>query len=254
MGQQTTIEWCDHTFNPWMGCTKVSPLCDNCYAETLADTRRKWVEWGPHAERRRTALSTWKQPLTWNRKAERAGTRPFVFTASLADVFDNQADPAWRADLFALIRVTPALVYLLLTKRPQNILRMSAAAGGLPANVALGASAGIQSEMERNGAHLTAAKVKLKPEFVFLSVEPLLEAVDMMRLSSLSELDWVIVGGESGWRSRPMDPQWARDVRDQCAAAQVTFFFKQQGARPGPGAKTLDGITYAARPALREAA
>lgn len=254
MGVATEIEWCDHTFNPWIGCLKVSPLCDHCYAETLADTRYGWAEWGSPGKgagtRKRTSAANWKKPETWHRKAIASGTRPFVFCASLADVFDNQVDPEWRRDLFALIRRTPALTYLLLTKRPQNIEKMSKAAGGLPANVALGASAGLQAEIEKNGAILNDLKAKLCPKFVFLSVEPLLEAVDMTRLPSFGKIDWVIVGGESGRGARSMDLGWARTIRDQCQAAGVIFNFKQTGSKIGHGVKTLDGATYHDRPVV----
>jgi protein gp37 len=254
MAISTKIQWCDHTFNPWMGCAKVSPLCDHCYAETLVGTRFGWAEWGApgkgNGTRTRTSASNWKQPVSWHRKAMASQTRPFVFCASLADVFDNQVDPAWRADLFALIRRTPDLVYLLLTKRPQNIEKMAKAAGGLPANVALGASAGLQVEVERNGAILTDLKRKLSPLFVFLSVEPLLEAVDMTRLPTFGDIDWVIVGGESGHGARPMDLAWARTVRDQCRAAGVIFNFKQTGAKIGHGQETLDGVSYSDRPVI----
>lgn len=255
MAITTKIEWCDHTFNPWMGCTKVSPLCDHCYAETLVATRFKWAEWGAPGQgngtRVRTSAANWRQPLMWNRRAMSSPARPFVFCASLADVFDNQADAAWRTDLFDLIRSTPNLVYLLLTKRPQNIEKMSKLAGGLPANVALGASAGVQIELERNGAMLTDLKRRLAPLFVFLSVEPLLEAVDMTRLPSFAEIDWVIVGGESGHGARTMDLEWARNIRDQCLTAGVIFNFKQTGARVGHGLETLDGATYSDRPVVQ---
>lgn len=254
MGEKTDIEWCDHTFNPWMGCQKVSPLCDFCYAEIIVDTRFGRAKWGKPGQgvgtRKRTSASNWRKPLAWNAKAEVANSRPFVFCASLADVFDNQVDPSWRQDLFRLIAATPQLVWLLLTKRPQNIEAMVAQAGGMPPNVALGASAGIQAEVERNGAILTDLKAKLSPLFVFLSVEPLLEAVDMTRLPTFSEIDWVIVGGESGHGARPMDLDWARTIRDQCRAAGVVFNFKQVGSRVGHGSHLLDGVVHFDRPAV----
>ena len=122
MAENSKIEWTDHTFNPWVGCTKVSPACDNCYAEAWAK-RSGQVEWGNHP-RRVTSDSYWRQPIKWNRIAARDGVRRKVFCASLADVFDNQVDPQWRIDLFALINATPWLDWLLLTKRPQNIAKM----------------------------------------------------------------------------------------------------------------------------------
>lgn len=118
MGENSKIEWCHHTFNPWLGCTKLSKACDNCYAETLA-TNRLGVTWGAGAPRRRTAASTWKMPLAWDRKAAKEGRRARVFCASLADVFDAEVSDDWRDDLFALIAATPHLDWLLLTKRPK---------------------------------------------------------------------------------------------------------------------------------------
>ncbi len=105
MGDATKIEWADHTFNPWIGCTQVSPACENCYAEVLMGQRYKRVKWGAGEARQRTASANWRKPITWNRKAVQAATRPFVFCASLADVFDNEVVPNWRSDLFNLIRI-----------------------------------------------------------------------------------------------------------------------------------------------------
>lgn len=124
--KDSKIEWTDHTFNPWTGCTKVSPGCDHCYVEAWSK-RSGIVEWGSHP-RRRTREAVWNQPLKWNAEARafknEHGRRQRVFCASLADVFDNQADPVWRQDLFALICDCRRLDWLLLTKRPQNIAKM----------------------------------------------------------------------------------------------------------------------------------
>ena len=248
MGENTLIEWAHHTFNPWIGCTAVSPACDHCYAETLA-TGRLGVGWGPHAERRRTKPSTWNLPLRWNRQAEREGVRFRVFCASLADVFDNQASEDWRIELWRLIRATPHLDWLLLTKRPQNIRKMvpqavdfarGAWANGPWPNVWLGTTVENQAEADRRIPHLLAVPAAKR----FLSCEPLLEAVDVRRwlhprtvfgarpgtdTTDHTRLDWIIAGGESGAGARPMHPDWARSLRDQCQAAGVPFLFKQWG-------------------------
>ena len=125
MAEFSKIEWTDHTFNPWIGCQHVSPGCDHCYAETQ-NNFRKWNggTWGPHAPRKRTSEANWRKPLQWARDAANRGKSARVFCASLADVFDNQVAPAWRVDLFELIRETPQLDWLLLTKRPENIRKM----------------------------------------------------------------------------------------------------------------------------------
>jgi protein gp37 len=204
MGAVTAISWCDHTFNPWIGCAKVSPACDGCYAETLMDTRYGRVEWGQRktdtteasvGTRVRTAPGNWKQPIKWNKEAEKNGTRPRVFCASLADVFDNQVPPEWREDLFELIRVTPNLIWLLLTKRPQNIVKMVHASGAiagngtryLPRNAALGTTIEDQVRVDINVPALLDAKYNCGPAFVFVSCEPLLGGIDLRRVCLLPQ-------------------------------------------------------------------
>src|SRR5689334_23112101 len=121
MGENSKIEWTHHTFNPWLGCTKVSPACAHCYAEAWAK-RTGIVQWGDSAERRRTTESYWRQPLKWNAQAFESLERKRVFCASLADVFEDRPElQTWRKVLFDLIAATPYLDWLLLTKRPHNI-------------------------------------------------------------------------------------------------------------------------------------
>lgn len=243
MGADTKIEWADHTFNPWIGCTAVSPACDHCYAERLA--HRFGVAWGPHAERRRTSESNWRQPLAWNRKALREGRRFRVFCASLADVFDNQVPAEWREDLWALIHDTPHLDWLLLTKRPQNIWKMLPGSApvegrdghsrqvwrrGWP-NVWLGTTVENQAEADRRIPHLLAVPAAVH----FLSCEPLLCPVAIREHWLIrhhpggARIDWIIAGGESGPKARASHPDWFRSLRDQCRDAGVPFFFKQWG-------------------------
>lgn len=263
MAENSKIEWTHHTFNPWIGCTKVGPGCDHCYAETLA-TARLGVVWGNEGERRRTAPSTWKQPRRWNNRAAKLGARERVFCASLADVFDNRADPAVRDELFQLIRETPHLDWLLVTKRIGNAAAMIEAAGGMPDNVWLGATIVNQEEANRDIPKLLATPASVR----FLSMEPLLGPVDLEVawhgenalyaecwgdcgwcknghppmhncaagrqseadwMKARSGLDWVIVGGESGPGARPMHPDWLISLRDQCSDAGVPFLFKQWG-------------------------
>ena len=245
MAENTKIEWADHTFNPWEGCQKVGPGCDHCYAETrnARFAGGTAINWGPGAPRRRTSDANWLMPLKWNREAERTGVRPRVFCASLADVFDNAVDPQWREDLFDLIAATPNLDWLLLTKRIGNVGNM------LPVpfdfdkhfpNVWLGATVVNQEEADRDIPKLLAVPAAKR----FLSMEPLLGPVDLnyvrqriqAQRSQLARaingetwLDWVIVGGESGPGARPIHPDWARSIRDQCEEAGVALFVKQMG-------------------------
>jgi protein gp37 len=224
-----------------MGCTKVSPACDGCYAEALMDKRYGKVQWGPHGERKRTGASTWHDPVRWQKQAEKDGDRPFVFCASLADIFDNQVPAEWRADAFEVMRKTPNLVYLLLTKRPQNIVKLSDAAGGLPRNAALGTTVEDQKRTDINLPALEVAKIETKPLFSFGSFEPLLGPIVIPRAFMP---DWIITGGETdqgGHMSRPSHPEWFRDLRDQALDAGSSFHHKQNGEWLAWGQKLEDG-------------
>ena len=242
MAASSNIEWTDATFNPWIGCTRVSPACDDCYAARSTPARSLGVAWGGGEPRRLTAAGTWALPRHWNdAHAEffaQHGRRRRVFCASLADVFDNEVDNLWRADLWDLIEATPNLDWLLLTKRIGNVRGMANRwmdVGAWPRNVRLGITVVNQEEWDRDIGKLLRLDV---PNFI--SLEPLLGAIDM-RLGGASMPDhaphrplprqpeWVIVGGESGPSARPMHPDWARSLRDQCAAAGVPFLFKQWG-------------------------
>ena len=250
MGADSKIEWTDHTFNPWVGCTKISPGCDHCYAEGWAK-RSGLVKWG--GERRRTSATYWRQPLKWNAEAERAGTRPRVFCASLADVFDNDVPVEWRADLFRVIRSTPALSWLLLTKRIGNVLPSLKVLGcdRLPENVWLGITVVNQEEADRDIPKLLAVPARIR----FLSCEPLLAPINLASLTLSTDrgslygfnclstlfpwgalnyplVDWVILGGESGPGARPFTLGWGKDIVRQCRAADVPVFVKQVGAHP----------------------
>lgn len=263
MTKNTKIEWAHHTFNPWIGCTAVSPACDHCYAENMMDTRLKVVKWGAGQERKRTSQSNWQQPLKWDAEAKKLGVRHRVFCASLADVFDNEVPAQWREQLFDLIYVTPNLDWLLLTKRIGNAASMLPNFGGKHnpmnwrtgwKNVWIGATICNQEEADRDIPKLLQVPAAKR----FLSIEPLLGAVDLTRVVyplfkqkdendpyiaydtlrghmigpddiELPKLDWVIVGGESGNQARPMHPEWVRSLRDQCTTADVPFLFKQWG-------------------------
>ena len=226
MGENSKIEWTDHTFNPWVGCTKVSPGCDHCYAEAWAK-RSGLVQWGNNP-RRRTTENNWKKPVKWNAEAgafEREyGHRPRVFCASLADVFDNQVPSSWRKDLFAMIRECGRLDWLLLTKRPQNISKMlpSDWGAGYP-NVWLGMTAEDQTYFDQRWKHLQKIPAVIK----FISYEP---AIGSLRLPTDGpHPDWLISGGESGGGARPVKRRWIWDVIADCRHHGVAVFHKQWG-------------------------
>jgi protein gp37 len=222
MAELTRIAWTDHTYNPWIGCTNVSPGCDHCYAEAEQDKRYHRVKWGDERSRTKTA----DNPLTWDRKAREAGVRRRVFCASLADVFDNQVPDEWRSDLWALIARCRTLDWMLLTKRPQNIKKMLPEGWPWP-HVWLGTTTENQEEADRRLPIL----LQIPAVVHFASVEPQLEAVDLGQYLGAG-LDWVILGGESGRGYRSFNPDWARSLRDQCDASGAAFFMKQLGGHP----------------------
>lgn len=258
MVANSAISWTDHTWNPWIGCTKVSPACDHCYAEAWAK-RYGRAEWGDHP-RQRTSANTWRQPHKWNKETPGA----FVFCASLADIFDNQVDPQWRADAFDVMRATPRLTYLLLTKRPGNIERLASLAGGLPNNAAIGCTVVTQEEANRDVPKLLAAGGANRMRFI--SIEPMLEEIVLWpswlidQGNGRAPLSWVICGGESGPNARPIKPAWVRNLRDQCTFGGVPFagtpfHFKQWGGRTAKaGGKELDGREWCERPQVLERA
>lgn len=252
MGEQTAIEWVrntdgskGHTFNPWVGCARVSPGCSFCYAATQDERWSGGIHWGKSAPRRITSDANWRKPLKWNRDAEAAGRRDRVFCASLADVFEDRDDLIEpRTRLFRLIQQTPHLDWLLLTKRTENMARMlpwtlGEGLGGEINNVGgddrpwPNIWLGTTVEDQQRADERIPALVGIPAAIRFLSCEPLVGPVDIHgALPYMSALpDWVICGGESGGRkARPMHPDWAREIRDQCAQAGIQFHFKQWGS------------------------
>jgi protein gp37 len=235
------------TWNPWWGCMKVSEECQRCYALDIAHHYIKEELWGPAAttERRLFGDKHWAEPLKWNRAAEREGHRRSVFCASMADVYEEhpQLDRE-REKLWKLIEVTPWLNWLLLTKRPRNILKMSPwGRSPWPDNVWIGTSVGLQKRAEERIPYLLEVPAVVR----LLSCEPLVDPLDLSPW--LKYLQWVIVGGESGIGARPMHPDWARSLRDQCLEASVPFYFKQWGGRThAAGGRLLDGRTWDGMP------
>lgn len=237
MGEKTGISWCDHTFNPWIGCCKVSPGCTNCYAER--DNRRfNWVNgWGPKGERKRTSEANRMKVYQWDIDAGRAGIRRKVFCASLADVFEDREELVpWRRDLWDLIDKTKNLDWLLLTKRPENIVWMLPDPwrydDPFPPNLWLGTTCENQKMYDERLPFLLENRSPVR----FISAEPLLSQIHMISSIKTRMPDWVIVGGESGINARPMDPAWAIRLRDQCYINGIPFFFKQMG-----GFRRIDG-------------
>ncbi|ALG60878.1 MULTISPECIES: DUF5131 family protein [Citromicrobium] len=259
MAETTGIEWADATANFWIGCTKLSPACDHCYAEADWDHRKHRVKWGPHGDR--SFVKAGEQVVrTMQRKAAafmaEHGRKPRIFVNSLSDFADNHRSilPEWREKVWQLARECPDVILLILTKRLQNLPDYLPAdwGTGYP-NVWIGTTAENQTEADRRVPLLLATPAAVR----FLSCEPLLGPVDLSEWMVCPNArdglsmdpstgayeccsrcdwtgigfcpDWVIVGGESGPKARPMHPDWARSLRDQCEAAGVPFLFKQWG-------------------------
>ena len=245
--KNSTIEWTHHTFNPWIGCTQVSPACDHCYAMVMMDHRYHKVKWGAGEIRIRTTMEYWRQPIRWNRLATEAGVRERVFCASLADVFDGERPEdlgPWRDELWELIEATPQLDWLLLTKRPGNVRRFVPWGNNWPANVWIGTS--VENAAYAKNRLPILAEIPAVVRFV--SAEPLLDQFDLHNYN----IDWLIAGGESGMQCRPMDGSHLRSLRDQCVSSGVSFFFKQWGGRnPKSNGRELDGRLWSEIPTPR---
>jgi protein gp37 len=255
----TTIEWTGtqlkdgswvpgFTFNPWWGCEKISEGCKWCYAEAL-DNRyhNSDPHWGPGSTRKMQSEKYWKEPEKWNRLAEQEGVRRKVFCASMADVFEERPELfEIRTRLFNLIEDTPWLDWLLLTKRPENIMIMLPTAwrpirhdnpllNGKakftpPDNLWLGCTAENQERFEQRMPWMHMIR-KVHPEVIlFLSCEPLLSDINLLpELQNWNTISWVIVGGESGSAARAMNPKHAWHIISDCIQARVPVFFKQWG-------------------------
>lgn len=244
MGDSTSIEWTDHTFNPWWGCSRISTGCKNCYAD---DNARRWGHdlFHRNGDRRMMSEQYWRKPRTWNREAERTGVPLRVFTASMADVFeDHPRVTAARERLWHLIEETPWLRWQLLTKRPENIATMAPWGETWPDHVWIGTTAEDQRCADERIPHLLRINA-----LRFVSCEPLVEQINLEPyLGNRPDTDhrgarinWVIAGGESGPKARPMNPAWARTLRGQCLQAGSAFFFKQWGTWAPSGRIAIGG-------------
>lgn len=221
MGYQTTIEWTDHTFNPWWGCTKVSDGCKFCYASTMSKRYGHDV-WGVNRPRRLLSDNHWRTPIKWNTDAKEAGRRDRVFCASMADVFEEQAPEGQLSRLWELIRLTPYLDWQLLTKRPHRIEESLPRDWGQGyQNVWLGTSV-----EDHRVLHRIDQLVRVPASVHFLSLEPLIGPLPNLPLKNI---EWVIVGGESGAGARPIMEEWVIDIKSQCEVNNIPFFFKQWG-------------------------
>jgi len=257
MAENSKIAWCDDTFNPWIGCQKVSAGCLNCYAERQ-NNFYKWVpEWGK--DYRLTGSANWAKPIQWAKHAVKDGVTRRVFCASLADVFDKNVSQEWREKLFDLIEVTEViggLEWLILTKRPENIWSMSPIRWC--ADEARNVRIGITCENQEMADKRIPLLLNAWSGKNFISVEPMLSAVSLRNIKPINfknrqddvlfgktyidnslrgaifeggkTIDWVIAGCESDDNKKPGRPcniEWVRDLRDQCQVSNTPFFLKQ---------------------------
>lgn len=243
MAENSNISWTHHTFNPVIGCTKVSAACDFCYAEDHANKWEPLVTWGKPGQKavhRRTVPSNWRKPLSWNNAAGKLGIRYRVFCASMADVFDSDWDDQTRIDMWNLIGATPNLDWLLLTKRPQNIAHMLPGSWGDGwENVWLGTTSENQQEYDRRRLHLLSIPALVH----FFSVEPMMSPIIRDLANERGKKTWYICGGESGPNRRQFNIQWADDLRRSCAETNTPFFFKQDSSHmPGIRGRASDAL------------
>ena len=236
MSELSAIEWTDSTWNPVRGCTKVSPGCKHCYALTFAE-RWRGVPGHPYEQGfdLRLVPDKLEEPLRW--KSPRR-----IFVNSMSDLFHDEVPFAYIRRVFAVMRKTPWHTFQVLTKRAERLAELAPRLPWLP-NV----WQGVSIENARY-LHRIASLRRVPATVRFLSLEPLLGPLPSIPLTGIS---WVIVGGESGRRHRPVDVDWVREIRDQCVAAGVPFFFKQWGGKtPKAGGRLLDGREWNQMPEL----
>lgn len=248
---KTGIEWTDVTWNPVTGCTRVSSGCDNCYAATLANrllkktylSRRPVVD-SDITRRDPFAVRLWpervEQPLSWREPRT-------VFVNSMSDLFHADIPEPYVRRVFEVMLEADWHIYQILTKRPARAARFWRRNGDLFADGPMPEHVWIGTSVENQEAAFRVEHLRDVPaEVRFLSCEPLIGPLDL----DLTGVHWVIVGGESGPVRRPMEPEWALRIRDQCQAADVPFFFKQWGGRtPKAGGRELEGELWDEMPA-----
>ncbi len=243
MADGSAIEWTDATWNPVTGCTKISAGCDNCYASRFSE-RFRGVTGHPFESGFDLTLrpARLEQPLLWKRSR-------MVFVNSMSDLFHKDVPEEFVSRIWDTMERANWHTFQVLTKRSslmRDFLKRRYGAGFVPSHIWFGVSIEDRSKISRL-AHLQAAPSGIR----FLSVEPLIGPVGKLDLNGIS---WVIAGGESGPRARPVDLHWVRDVRDQCQQHGVAFFFKQWGGlRPKTKGRILDGREWSQFPATADA-
>ena len=240
VAEKSAIEWTESTWNPVTGCDKVSPGCAHCYAETFAE---RWRGVPGHPYEQGFDLRLWperlEQPLRWRRPR-------LIFVNSMSDLFHEDIPDEFVAEVFEVMREADWHTFQILTKRHERLVELGCQIDW-PKNVWMGVSIENRRFVHR-ADHLRQVSAAMR----FVSAEPLLGPLEGL---DLSEIDWLIAGGESGPRHRPVRVEWLRDLRDRCAEAEVAFFFKQWGGRtPKAGGRLLDDREWSGMPAAGIAA
>lgn len=233
MGKNSAIAWTDDTFNPWWGCVRVSQGCVHCYAETFSHRLGNDI-WGVDKSRKFFGDKHWNEPVKWDKEAKESGQPRYVFCGSMCDWLEDRPDlVAPRARLIKLIEATPNLTWLLLTKRIENAVHLVPEwLNGAPKNAWFGVTTEDQISYDKRIGILLGLRVHFDASVVWLSIEPQISEVSIdVRLDGRN-VDWAIVGGESGTGCRPFNIEWARSIKKQCDEDGVAFFLKQLGGHP----------------------
>jgi protein gp37 len=238
MSASSSIEWTEATWNPTTGCRKISPGCQNCYAERFAE---RWRGVKGHPYEQGFDLKTWddrlEMPLTWKKPR-------LIFVNSMSDLFLDEIQTDFILKVFNSMKKADWHQFQLLTKRPERMLKIAQELEEWPSNV----WAGVSVESQAWTWRIDILK-EIPAAIKFLSCEPLLGSLKL----SLDNLNWVIVGGESGTGAREMKAEWVRDIREQCLEADVPFFFKQWGGvQKKKNGRELDGRTWDELPKMKE--
>lgn len=239
MSGVTGIEWTDSTMNFWEGCQKVGPGCDHCYAETRNIRFSAGANWGPGAPRRRTSKSVWSQPRRWNAEADEFysvhGRPRRVFACSLADLFDNAVPEQWQIDAFTEMQLATQLRWQPLTKRVGNIettVPTHWKSGLWPRHVGMMITVVTVAEVKRDVPKLCDLKRRFGIPWIGLSCEPLIEDIAAALVPFMDDIDWIIVGGESGQGARTYDADWAINIISVGRSFKIPVFHKQFGMNP----------------------
>lgn len=239
MADKTKIEWTDATINPIVGCKPISPGCANCYAAVMAHRFGGRIEIyeGLTTDQGKWTGDVHFNPVVLQKKLPKEGRLNFL--CSMSDIFHEKVQDEWLDQIFEFTYQNPQHIFQVLTKRPERMVEYFSQ-HDLHENLWLGVTA----ENQETAAERIPQLLRLDPKVAFVSAEPLLGSIDFSKIPNSNLVNWVIVGGETGPNARPMQPEWAIEIRDWCFAEDIPFFFKQMGGKRGKGEDSLEGRFY----------